>query len=150
MLTAALHPVHLSVTDIFVADDSKDLSLAITFFMDDFGDDAGYSKHIDEINAGKMTVDDFILQHLEKHLIVKANGQKLNYEMVSKESNFPSVTCYLHFKKAPKDLSSLEVENTLLLDKFDDQKNMVNIRIPGKKEGTMILNRKKKKSSVTF
>jgi hypothetical protein len=129
---------------------SQGLALSVTFFMDDFGVDAQYDKYAEDINAGKMTVDDLILQHLEKHLIIKANGKKLNYEIASKETNFPSVTCYMRFKKAPKAVNSLEVENTLLLEMFDDQKNMVNIRIPGEREGTMILNRKKKKSTVAF
>lgn len=150
LLTAALHPIHLSVTEIYTEAESQELAFSVTFFMDDFGTAAEYKKYAADINAGKMTVDELILNHLKKHLIIKADGQPLAYELINKETNFPSVTCQMRFKKAPTDLSALEVKNTLLLDMFDDQKNMVNIRIPGKGEGTMILNRKKKKSSVSF
>lgn len=150
LLTAALHPIHLSVTEIYTEEKSQNLAFSVTFFMDDFGTAAEYEKYAADINAGKMTVDDLILNHLEEHLTIKANGQPLAYELIDKETNFPSVTCQMRFKQAPDDLNSLEVKNTLLLDMFDDQKNMVNIRIPGKGEGTMILNRKKKKSSVSF
>jgi hypothetical protein len=150
ILTAALHPIHLSVTEIYTEEASHELAFSVTFFMDDFGVAAEYEKYATDINAGKMTVDDLILNHLEEHLVIKADGRALEYEIVSKETNFPSVTCQMRFQKAPKDLSSLEVKNTLLLDMFDDQKNMVNIRIPGRREGTMILNRKKKQSKVSF
>lgn len=150
MLTAALHPIHLSVTEIYTLEKTQELAFSITFFLDDFGSAAGYDKYAEDINSGKMTVDDLIMNHLKQHLIIKVNDQPLAYEMISKETNFPSVTCQMRFKNVPKDLKSLEVKNTLLLDLFDDQKNMVNIRIPGEKEGTMLLNRKKKKSSVSF
>jgi hypothetical protein len=150
ILSAALHPIHLSVTEIYTEEASQELAFSVTFFMDDFGVAAKYEKYAADINAGKMTVDDLILNHLEEHLIIKADGQPLEYEIVSKETNFPSVTCQMRFQKAPRKVNSLEVKNTLLLDMFDDQKNMVNIRIPGKGEGTMILNRKKKQSSVSF
>lgn len=138
------HPVHLSVTEVFAEDAQSDVDFTITFFMDDFGVAAEYSKYADAINSGKMTVDDLILQHLHKHLKVKANGKVLKYQIKSKESNFPSVTCYLELEKLPKELNTLEIENTLLLELFDDQRNMVNIRIPGKKQGSMILNHHKK------
>lgn len=138
------HPVHLSVTEVFAEDAQSEIDFTITFFMDDFGTAAEYSKYATDINQGKMTVDDLILQHLQKHLKVKANGKALKYEIKSKESNFPSVTCYLKLQKLPKELNTLEIENTLLLELFDDQRNMVNIRIPGKKQGSMILNHKKK------
>ena len=142
--TVELHPIHLSVTEVSAADAQASLDFSITFFMDDFGTAAEYPKYADAINAGKMTVDDLILQHLQKHLKVKANGKELKYDIKSKESNFPSVTCYLELQKLPKELHTLEIENTLLLELFEDQKNMVHIRIPGKKQGSMILNHKKK------
>jgi hypothetical protein len=138
------HPVHLSVTEVFAEDAQSEIDFTVTFFMDDFGIAAGYQEKADAINSGKMTVDDLILDYLQKHLTVKANGKILQYSIKEKESNFPSVTCYLAFKKLPKELSTLEIENTLLLELFDDQKNMVNIRIPGKKQGSMILNHQKK------
>lgn len=138
------HPVHLSVTEIYAEDAQSDLDFTITFFMDDFGVAAEYPKYAEAINAGRMTVDELILKHLQKHLKVKANGKDLKYKIKSKESNFPSVTCYLELQKLPKALNTLEIENTLLLELFDDQKNMVHIRIPGKKQGSMILNHRKK------
>ena len=150
LLLLAPHPIHLSVTDIYTLEDSQELALSVTFFMDDFGAAAEYEKHAAAINAGEMTVDDLIQQHLEKHLIIKADGKQLAYEIVSKETNFPSVTCQMRFKQPPVDLNQLEVSNTLLLDSFNDQRNMVNIRIAGKGEGTMLLNRKRKESSVAF
>ncbi|MEM6377634.1 MAG: DUF6702 family protein [Bacteroidota bacterium] len=142
--TVLFHPIHLSVTEVSAEDAQSELNFSITFFMDDFGVAAKYPKYADAINTGKMTVDELILQHLQKHLKVKVNGKALKYKIKRKESNFPSVTCYLDLQKLPKELSTLEIENTLLLELFDDQKNMVHIRIPGKKQGSMILDHKKK------
>ena len=91
-----------------------------------------------------MTVDDLILSHLQQHLKVKVNGKNVRYKIREKESNFPAVTCYMEIKDKVGEVHSIEIENTLLLEQFNDQKNMVHLRIPGKKEGSMILNRKKK------
>lgn len=138
------HPIHLSVMEVYTEPKSEELGFSITFFMDDFGVAAEYDKYADKINSGKMTVDDLILAYLDKHLKLKVNGKTVRYHIREKESNYPAVTCYMDIKEKVRDIESVEVENTLLLELFDDQKNMVHLRIPGKKEGSMILNRKKK------
>ncbi len=144
------HPIHLTVTEVYRIEASEDLAFSITFFMDDFGAAADYNAYVDKINRGKMTVDDFILQHLEEKLKIKVNGKTMKYAIQETESNFPAVTCYMQFKSPPKEVQSFEIENTLLLEHFDDQKNMVHLRIAGKKEGSMILNKKKKRAAVSF
>ena len=50
----------------------------------------------------------------------------------------------MEIKSGLKNLESIEVENTMLLELFDDQKNMVHLRIPDRKQGSMILNHRKK------
>ena len=144
------HPIHLSVTEVYRAEANEDLAFSITFFMDDFGDAARYNEYADKINRGKMTVEDFILQHLQEKLKFKVNGKSMKYSIEETESNFPAVTCYMQFKNPPSEVQTLEVENTLLLDHFNDQKNMVHLRIAGKKEGSMILTKKKKKGMTSF
>jgi len=138
------HPIHLSVMEIYTEEKSQNLAFSITFFMDDFGPAAGYSQNLEKINSGKMTVDDLILNYLEKHLSLKVNERTVQYKIKEKESNFPSVTCYMELKKSVKKVEQIEIQNTILFEQFDDQKNMVHLRIPGQKEGSMILNRKKK------
>jgi hypothetical protein len=141
---AEAHPIHLSVMEVYTEPENEKLGFSITFFMDDFGVAAEYDKYAPKINSGKMTVDDLILSHLQQHLKVKVNGKSIRYQIREKESNFPAVTCYMEVKEKIREVQTIEVENTLLLDMFNDQKNMVHLRIPGKKEGSMILNRKKK------
>ena len=148
--TNADHPIHLSVLEFYEEKNSSDLGFSITFFMDDFGTAAGYDKHAHAINSGKMSVDDLIMDYLKQHLKIKVNGKKTKYQIREKESNFPAVTCYMELKIPAQQLSTLEIENTILLELFDDQKNMVHLRVEGKKQGSLILNHKKKNGLVEF
>ncbi len=143
-----MHPIHLSVTEIYRTD-AGDLEMSITFFMDDFGNAVHYEKYQEKISNGELSVDDLIMDYLQEKTEIELNGKAVTYTLDRKESNFPSLTCYLKVTPQEKDLKSLTVENTMMLELFDDQRNMVNVRLP-EQEGSMMLNKKKTRATANF
>lgn len=146
--TAEDHPIHLSVMEIYESDEGA-IEASITFFMDDFGNAVEYEKYRSDIEQGKMNVDDLIMKYLSQKMQIELNGQQVDYKLLRKQSNFPSLTCYLELTPQQTSLRSLRVENTMLLELFNDQRNMVHVRIP-EKEGSMILDKKKTEVTAEF
>lgn len=142
------HPIHLSVTEIY-PDDAGMVAVSITFFMDDFGNAIHYDQYRDQLNSGEITVDDLIMTYLQEKTRIEVNGEPVQYRLLRKESNFPALTCYLKVSPDITDIQSLTVENTMMLELFDDQRNMVHVKLPQKK-GSMILDKKKPRASTTF
>ena len=142
------HPIHLSVTELYPSDAGQ-VEMSITFFMDDFGDAINYDQYREQINSGELSVDDLIMRYLVEKTSLELNGKAVQYELVRKETNFPALTCYLKVSPEITDLKSLSVENTMMLELFDDQRNMVHVKIP-EKEGSLILDKKKTKASARF
>jgi len=143
-----MHPIHLSVTEIYRTD-AGELEMSITFFMDDFGNAVEYEKYQEKISKGELSVDDLIMKYLQEKTEILLNGKAVSYTLDRKESNFPSLTCYLKVTPQHGKLTSLTVENTMLLELFDDQRNMVHVRLP-EQEGSMLLDKKKTKATANF
>jgi len=143
-----LHPIHLSVTEIYRTD-AGELEMSITFFMDDFGNAVQYEKYQDKISSGELSVDDLIMGYLKDKTEVILNGESITYTLDRKESNFPALTCYLKVTPQLSDLNSLTVKNTMMLELFDDQRNMIHVRLP-EQEGSMLLDKKKTKATANF
>ncbi len=143
------HPIHLSVMEIYEDEVFDGIGLSITIFADDFGVAVDYPKHEAEIRAGKLTVDDLIIKYLEEKMEVRINDREVRFGIVAMESNFPALTCYLKPSKKIGKIEKLEVKSEVFLELFDDQKNMVHVKLPGQK-GSMILNHKKRQAEAVF
>jgi len=96
-----------------------------------------------------LSVDDLIMRYLMEKTSLELNGKKVDYQLVRKETNFPALTCYLKVSPEITELKSISVENSMMLELYDDQRNMVHVKIP-KKEGSLILDKKKTRASATF
>ncbi|NRB63216.1 MAG: hypothetical protein HRU40_09370 [Saprospiraceae bacterium] len=143
-----LHPIHLSVTEIY-RNDMGALEMSVTFFMDDFSNAVNYDRYRDKIDAGELTVDDLIMTYLRKHHQLKMDGEPVSYQLKRKQSNFPALTCYFLIDSEKKNASSLTVRNTMMLELFDDQRNMVNVRLSEKKVA-LLLHKKQKEATASF
>jgi hypothetical protein len=136
----APHPIHLSMMEVF--EENQQVVFSVTLFADDFSTAIGYVEHQEAIQAGKTKVNDLMLKYLKSKLKLKVNGKSITYTLNRTESTHETVTCYLKPSSPQRNVSKIEISNELMLELFDDQRNMVQARIPGKKEGALQLNKK--------
>jgi hypothetical protein len=78
-------------------------------------------------------VNELIESYIQKHFLLKVNGKEVAYNYLGKEAELDATWCYVEVKNVLK-VQSLEVQNTLLTEAFDDQTNMVNLNINGRKK----------------
>lgn len=82
------------------------------------------------------SANEHIAVYLKKHLAFSVNGKPVEYKYLGKEAQLDATWCYLEIEKVGN-LRKLEVDNSIMLLEFEDQVNMVNLNIKGRKKSGM-------------
>lgn len=144
------HPVHLSMVEITQDKQSRQIEMSVTLFMDDFGKAIKYPQYEKQIQQGKMSAETLMQRYLQEKIQLRINGKPTTFNIRSTENNLNAVTCYLNLKPAIQDIRQLYIEDKVLLELFDDQRNMVQIQLNGQPAGAVQLDKKKTAVSLDF
>ncbi|MCB9205074.1 MAG: hypothetical protein H6603_08880 [Flavobacteriales bacterium] len=130
------HEFHLSLTEISHNTENKTLEVSIKLFTDDL------LTALQQAGAPKMELgteneppeaNEYIESYLKRHFKLTVNGKPTDFTYLGKEAELDATWCYVEVKDVKK-VQSLEIENTFMLEAFDDQTNMVNLNINGRKK----------------
>lgn len=122
------HDIHVSVTDIDIEQDG-DVEITIKVFLDDLMNAVGLEAGT-ELPENYTGSDEMIKEFLEDTFILELNGEKVPIDIVDTSASLPAVWITIEYKLQDA-ISSLDLENKMLLDLFDDQTNMVNVDVKG-------------------
>ena len=131
VFTSVAHKYYVSVTQIEYVETSKTLQVIARIDAEDLELilQERYDKSIQLTGLNeKPSVDDFIEKYLNKKLNIKINDKNLNFEFVGKKYDNDQVVCYLEANNIDN-VKNIEVTNTVLFDKFTEQKNVIKIII---------------------
>lgn len=136
------HEFHMSKGQIEYVAAEKALQITLHLFIDDLeealrrGGASGLHLGTDREAA---RADEYLELYLKKHFSLSLNGQSISYTFIGKETSddLSALWCYLLVEQAdvPR---QIKVRNDLLLDVFDDQKNILNVICPGGKRATLL------------
>ena len=78
----------------------------------------------------KESAEESIHAYILEHFIIEINGQKINPTFLGKEpsDDLAAVWCYLEVEGIPA-FSEISVTNNIMIELFEDQKNMTNIQL---------------------
>lgn len=129
----ALHPLHVSTSDISYNAQDGHLEVICTIFTDDFESVLGkqYHTHADLVKPEMhKAMDALIKQYLAASLHLKNNGVDAPLTYVGYEINREAANVYLETDKValPK---KVDVNVSLLQDLYNDQINIVHITVNG-------------------
>ncbi len=130
------HEFHLSLTEISHNTENKTLEVSIKLFTDDLLtalQQAGVPKMELGNENEPPEANEYIESYLKRHFKLTVNGKPTDFTYLGKEAELDATWCYVEVKEVKK-VQSLEVENSFLLEAFDDQTNMVNLNIHGRKK----------------
>ncbi|MCB9186673.1 MAG: hypothetical protein H6601_07995 [Flavobacteriales bacterium] len=130
------HEFHLSLTEISHNTENKTLEVSIKLFTDDLLtalQQAGAPKMELGTESEPPEANEYIESYLKRHFKLTVNGKLTDFTYLGKEAELDATWCYVEVKEVKK-VQSLEVENSFLLEAFDDQTNMVNLNINGRKK----------------
>lgn len=136
------HKFYVSIYQINYAEKSKMLQITSRIFVDDLNA-ALQKKYNVKTNIGEPTEteNDLILlkKYLSENLIIKVNSQVKTINFKSKEIESNVLICYLNIVSVSK-IKSIEIQNTALLDLNNEQQNIMQINILGKKKSLLLTN----------
>lgn len=133
MMSMMLHPVHVSVTTIDVKVDSAKVYVQVKLFTNDI------QLAVNNTCAANLQLgtkeeepdaDDLMVQYLSSHLYIEINNKPITLRFIDRRMNEESVWIMLEGElETPKHgkfaLTSAKVENTVLLDLYEDQSNLL-------------------------
>ncbi|MFC4636256.1 DUF6702 family protein [Dokdonia ponticola] len=141
-----IHKYYLSVTDITYNTEEGSLQMITRLFYDDL-EDVLRERYKEDLTVDETSnqeeLDIYIKKYLKAKMIIKVNGEEKNLSYLGKEYEDDYVVCYIEITDITS-LKTLEIENTVLMDAFEEQKNMVHTDILGKKKSLLLVNGKAK------
>ncbi|MCF8463335.1 MAG: hypothetical protein K9G41_00735 [Flavobacteriales bacterium] len=133
----APHEFHLSLTEINHNPDKKSLEIAVKLFTDDLTVALKQAGAPTQMELGTENeppeANEYIESYLKAHLKLVVNGKPIDFAYLGKEAELDATWCFVEVKDVKK-VQSLQVENSFLIEAFDDQTNMVNLNINGRKK----------------
>ncbi len=140
------HPLHVSTTEVNFNAKDKTLEISCRIFSDDFEAVLVklYKQKTDLSNPNmKTAMDELVKKYLLSHLQLKANGKAVTINYIGFEIDHEATNIYLEVEKIPA-IKSVEVNNTVLYDMFDDQMGIVHVVKGSVRKSTKILYPEKK------
>lgn len=137
------HKFYVSVTTINYSEKDDALQVTTRIFIDDL------EKVLEErydIKAGLATeeesevANEYIEKYLRTKFLIKIDGEKRDYTYLGKKYDNDVIVCYLEVPGLGlEDTKSIEVQNELLTDLFEEQQNVVHLKINGKKKSFVLV-----------
>jgi len=138
-----VHKFYLSVTNIDYSEKDKALQITSRIFIDDF------EKVLQErydfeaklaTESESQDADAFIEKYLKAKFAVATNGKAVPYTFIGKKYDTDVVVCYIEVPKIDlAEIESIQIENEILTDLFDEQQNIVHFKIDGKKKSFVLV-----------
>lgn len=137
------HKFYVSVTNVGYSDKDQSLQISSRIFIEDM------EKVLLErynVQAQLATEDEmegataYIEKYVRAKFIVRVNGQSMPYDLLAVKYDFDVLICYLEVPNiALSKTASIEIQNDILTDVFDEQQNVVHFKIQDKKKSFVLM-----------
>lgn len=145
------HEFYLSVTDINYIQEEKSLQVISRVFTDDFEDvlNKRYNKDFKLIPKFEVEeIDVFIEKYIRDKFILETNNGQLTFNYVGRKYEDDMIYLFLEVENLEA-FEVLTVENSILIDLFEEQKNMIHFKSNGFKK-SFILEKDITKRSINY
>lgn len=151
LMPGSKHPFHVSVLDIEYNVSTKSLEISCKIFTDDFERvlAKNYGTKVDLINPpNKATMDTLVKKYILSHLSIKINGKPVVLNYIGFENESEAAYGYFEAEEVPS-ITKVEIINSVLHDKFDDQLNIIHVKAGSNRKSTK-LNYPEKMAELNF
>ena len=126
----AMHPIHVTVTNIDFNSKQKAFNISTKLFLDDFQGVIFKNSNV-ELNLGKpnaiLNADEYIKDYINDNIMITVNNNKLSakkLKFIKKEITEGAIWLYYSYQLSGK-IESIQVDNNLLNDYYSDMTNLV-------------------------
>ena len=134
------HPFHSTIASLKFNDSSRSIEITIRVFANDL------EKTINQINNSNIIIDNddsmqdvdsLIFDYINKTIFLSINEKECDLSWIGKEFETDIVWLYLEILDVDKKIKKIISENRFLFSSFEDQLNIMNFYIHGKKKTVM-------------
>ena len=152
-LLGAAHKFYVSVTHIDYNEEEKAFQITSRIFIDDLESVLNSRYEVDLQLATDLEADDaasYIGKYLSSKISVEINGTTAEITFLGKEYRNDIVLCYLEITGVDaSEINSIVIENNVLTEVFEEQQNVVHLKI-GPKKKSFILVRENNKAMLNL
>ena len=149
---AVFHPFFISLTELRFNPSSKKMEMSQKIFWDDLEVALGnhFGEKVDFLNPkDKAKLDRQIKEYLLSNNQVTVNGKLLTLNFLGYELEEDAAWFYLE-SSATELPKSVEVKNTILLEDFNGQQNIVHVYSQSKSPRSLLLGKGEEKGRIEF
>ena len=140
---SAAHKFYVSVTNVGYSEEEASLQIISRIFIDDL--EAALKARY-EIDAALATpaelqeADRYIERYFNAKFTVYINGAPREYTFLGKRYDKDLIVCYIEVGGLEREtLESVGIQNEILTELFDEQKNLVHFKVLGKKKSFVLV-----------
>lgn len=136
----SMHKYYLSFTTIKFSEKDKSLQVITRIFIDDLEKTLNENYNIESKLSTKNEIknaDEYINKYLTEKFLISINGKKKSFEFIGKEYSDNEAIIYFEFKKV-KRIKTITVYNSALTETFDNQQNVIKLKIDSKKKSYIL------------
>lgn len=138
-LVEPLHPIHLSITEIFHNKQEKRMEISQRIFIDDL-ETILYENYREKTFIGtkrqSQNTDSLMQRYLSKRFEIYANGKKQQLYYLGHEVEEEVV--WVYWEAPLRKVKKLAIRNAILVAKYEDQKNMMHIKVNDKTRSVIL------------
>ena len=137
------HKFYLSVTSIEYSDKDKALQITTRIFIDDMDklllERYGLKGNLatkDESSAA----NEYIEKYVKAKFAIEINGKNVAYNFLGKKYENDIMVSFLEVPKIDiNSITTISVQNEVLMDMFEEQKNVVHFKLNGQKKSFVLI-----------
>jgi len=154
LVLAPKHDFHVSKCLVEYSTPDQALQVSLHIFVDDLEEALRQQGH-DHLKIGTPKEDTLAESYLRDYLLktfrVEIDDQPIELSLLGKElsEDFQAVWCYLEITDIAE-FQKLKLSNTVLMETFDDQTNMVTVKGPGGKRSGFLFQKGNEEGTVKF
>lgn len=147
-----MHEFHLSKSTVNYDTQSQSLQITMHIFIDDL-EDALAAKAVPKLYIGTekedSTANSYIAQYIANQFTISMGSDTLEQYFLGKElsEDLAAIWCYMEVPQVKLD-DNIDFENGLLMEIFDDQKNVMEFRKDKKRYKDFLLQKSDHKATV--
>jgi len=138
-----VHKFYLSVTNINYSEKNDALQITTRIFIDDLEALLKERYNINvtlDTNKESALAEEYIKKYLKTKFVLALNEENIAYNYIGKKYDNDVVIFYLEVPNVGfTALKSISVQNEVLTDLYEEQKNLVHIKWKGKKKSFVLI-----------
>jgi hypothetical protein len=147
------HKFYISVSNINYSQEDKALQIVSRIFIDDIEDLLEERYEIKpELNTENEleNINQYIGRYLKQRFVITLNGKPAIIKFLGKEYDVDIMKCYIEVPNVEtSDLQNIEISNKVLFELFEDQQNVIHVRVNNQRK-SLILMKENHKGMLNF